>query len=417
MKFNKLFILPLIIMCFFVLCSSVDAMTAPRAAKTFYFTQIEAVSTIENKATIFEKQSCFSGGYEECAEYNNDKKADRLFQGSGYSSEKYTKLGAYDAIPIVSFNFNKENWEIYEDENENQVLRSLDGDKEIFLYGESLGFSQNFDLASEIVEESNKGKLNKVNISEYEIINGLIFVFGDSSINDSQLYYTITPFPIIMKANNISEQDKLDFKKIINTLEISKQEFGNLIWHTYQYPQGSYPRLFDNLDDLTRWAQFDDKTYAEKEALSLSVFNGEFDVDTLYARDVPAELNIKLQNKFDYSPQYNSKNVSFVGATDNCEINNEVICIDDGDSWDYVVKEQPKSNLNVNNDIIKETSNKSFFQKYKYYFLFGMIFIAIIVFVIYWIIRKRKMKSIVNVTIEEEMSEIDEANSKNEQNE
>ncbi|PIR78692.1 MAG: hypothetical protein COU28_00160 [Candidatus Magasanikbacteria bacterium CG10_big_fil_rev_8_21_14_0_10_36_16] len=239
---NKITLI-IFIFCFLFLPTQAKTVIPPRPAHTYYFTQIEMISEDSNKATVFMKQSNFNADdYDE---------AGRISLSAGYSIKKYSDLDSLSAIPMLSFEYNPEIWTLYEDEKENQILKNKkDPTKEIIIFGDKNNIWLNHLNLTSLV------KNNTVEINDYSQYGDYTYVFGQSKDNNFEYYYTFTPEKIILKStSSISENDKVEFKNIVETLNFSKQGLGTLAHNTYVYPQGDYPRLFYSIDDVIGWEE------------------------------------------------------------------------------------------------------------------------------------------------------------------
>ena len=280
-NFKTLFFVISLIIVFFI-PNITSAMPAPRTAKVFYFSTIEELPNQQNKMTVYLKQSCFEEDKDECEKENDLKEMERLYAGSGYSREKYTSVGSFSAVPILSVVYNKNSWEFYEGEGENQFLKNKKDNKEIFLYGDYYEGQEYAQLNSVVIRDA--GDFNGVEVKDYEKYGDFIYVFGSSSVDDYEYYYTIIPFPVVLKAKKITEEDKKEFKEIISSLKMSKQLIGEMAYNTFIYPQGSYPRLFKNLEDIISWGEIAGKTVAQQKEIKQNkscIFNWPSYLDIL----------------------------------------------------------------------------------------------------------------------------------------
>jgi len=268
----------IVVAYFGIFVGTASAMPAPRTAKIFYFSQIEKKGGGIDVATIYRKFSCYKGEEEYCK--INKPSDDKIYLGAGYSTDNFSKLNPYSAIPLIKFSYNSDRWKLLEINNESQVLVNKNDDrKSIYFTGQK--FSLNDFYGSDLSLDS-AVEFAKKDPKNYQTIFGkikpgykiekhgdFVYVINEEDKEGAKYLYSLIPTQIIFKGNFISQTDRDDFVQILDSIQYSKQYLGEIAKDTFIYDVWE-PKLFFETQDVDKWAKYAGMSLAERQAASYS---------------------------------------------------------------------------------------------------------------------------------------------------
>ncbi|MFZ2189464.1 MAG: hypothetical protein WA057_05650 [Candidatus Magasanikiibacteriota bacterium] len=332
---NYKFIIILLFVVTFLLPNITEAIPGPRSPKIYIFSQLENIGNSVNKVTTYKKTACFS-------------------------EDKYGCLDTLKyARPIFSFTYNTKEWELTEDENESQLLiNKQDSLKQILIYNGG-NYNWYFDDASlyGIVKEKIKDDVNIIKLGEYEMNNGLIYLYDSFNKEGYDFYFTRIPITVMLKAKKITQTDIDEYKNIIKSIDFTKLTYENLAYDTYTYPQGTFPKLFYNVKEVEDWGKLIYKSQNEVSQVVNKYYNDsniQEPINYYTYDDPPNEVLETIKKKNDNPPNYSNKNFKFVGQNEKCEKDN-ILCIDESDPW-YSTGDYTDKNISTTKMLVVSTS-------------------------------------------------------------
>lgn len=241
MKYTNIYktLLPVVFTFLIALPQISHAVPAPIEAKSYQFTKVLPISDTKHKAIMYRKSSTWEDG------------------GTSYNRTHFhNKI----AQPVLSFEYNPNEWKVVETDDESQELVSTKyPDLGIIIHG-NVG-----EVAEYKLKRFNVG--GSIDYSERETakLNDWLYIFFDTT-KDQELYYqksdakyygTVLPFGFTMYSkNSITDAQKRDLKDIINTVKFSKTSILAAVpEHARLYEQ--YPVFFPNEEKFKEWWDHD----------------------------------------------------------------------------------------------------------------------------------------------------------------